>query len=241
MNLRSIFSIIAVVGLSLNLNLAKAGEIEDNIKEFCHPIIKEQCATGVCEGVDKPTLNNAIYHSCVLEQTDMVLLRDTTALIDTLEPKSNTGFLMLFGKFTLWVMEDKNIKSERDFEKAKKEFVNIKAKYNAFLDKENVVIDTYIPTNASEVKAEKIQQGRTKEKIVQANSRLNFMLKTQESLAQYKAASQKFLPVIVIKEMSTPFKDQIFSNYECNFLDINFSKKVIIELKQELNYSCKNN
>ena len=112
MNLRSIFSIIAVVGLGLNL--AMAGEIEDNIKEFCHPIIKEQCATGVCEGLEKPTFNNAIYNSCVLEQTDMVALRDTTALIDSLEPKSNTGFLMLFGKFTLWVMEDKNIKTEKE-------------------------------------------------------------------------------------------------------------------------------
>lgn len=238
MKLGKIINILVLSLLAINVRIAGAGEIEDNIKEFCHPIIKEQCSTGVCQGTDKATFNNAIYNSCVLEQTDMAVLKDSSAPIKDLSPKSNTGFLMLFGKFTIWAMDDKNIKNQNDFEKAKKDFTNIKSSYNAFLDKEYALLDTFIPIEATNVKAEKLQQGKIKDKIVLANKRLNFMLKDFSSLGQYKEASQKFLPVIVIKEMSAPFKNQTFSLYECNFLDVNFSKKILTELKQELSFSC---
>lgn len=227
--------ILGVCAFSFSASFA-ASEI---VKRMCSPLLEKKCTIGDCNDISLNLVVDGIYNKCENSINDMESLKSTTD-VSTLNLNSDVGYLIGFSNLISRALAGKSPADK--FTNVKKDYTSLTNKYKNYLKINRTVFLSsldFLDDKNRELKSKVLEEDKASQKKVNEILRkLDMMMQSEGSLAQYRQTHNKFIPAILFESNIEKFKGKTFTVYECNFLKMNFDEVEIMDLEKTLNYDC---
>ena len=210
------------------------------VEKMCRPLLEKKCTMGDCNDINLNLVVNGIYNKCENSINDVESLKSTSRDVVTLKLNSDVGYLIGFSNLISRAIAGKNQTDK--FLNVKEDYVSLTNQYKNYLnDNRTVFLSSldFLDDKNKDLKLKILEEDKaSQQKVNERIKKLELMMRSEESLAQYSLTHTKFIPAILFESNTEKFKGKKFTSYECSFLEMNFDEVEIKELEKKLNYKC---
>lgn len=227
--------ILGVCAFSFSASFAA----NETVERMCRPLLEKKCTMGDCNDINLNLVVDGTYNKCENSINDVESLKSTTD-VSTLSLNSDVGYLIGFSNLISRALAGKSPADK--FSKVKKDYTSLTNKYKNYLKSNSTVFLSsldFLDDKNRELKSKVLEEDKAnQQKVNERLKKLDMMMQSEDSLAQYSQTHAKFIPAILFENNTEKFKGKTFTIYECNFLKMNFDETEIMDLEKILNYIC---